>query len=69
MEAFGSARRFTAIFPRPPIEPEARHTLVHTIVRAVMMTIFIGLSRIVSLGAIFVTIDIAAHWGRAASCS
>jgi len=41
-----------------------KHTLVYTIVIAMLLTIFFDLSRIASLGAIFYLImDIAIHWG------
>lgn len=41
-----------------------KHTLVYTIVIAILLTIFFDLSRIASLGAIFYLImDIAIHWG------
>jgi len=41
-----------------------KHTLVYTIVFAMLLTIFFDLSRIASLGAIFYLImDIAIHWG------
>ncbi len=41
-----------------------RHTLVYTIVLAILLTIFFDLSRIAALGAIFyITMDIAVHWG------
>lgn len=41
-----------------------QHTLVYTIVIAMMLTIFFDLSRIASLGAIFyIIMDIAVHWG------
>lgn len=40
------------------------HTLVYTIVMAIVLTVFFDLSRIASLGAIFYLImDIAVHWG------
>ena len=40
------------------------HTLVYTIVIAMLLTIFFDLSRIASLGAIFyIIMDIAVHWG------
>lgn len=40
------------------------HTLVYTIVLAMVLTIFFDLSRIASLGAIFyIIMDIAIHWG------
>ena len=40
------------------------HTLVYTVVIALILTIFFDLSRIASLGAIFyITMDIAVHWG------
>lgn len=41
-----------------------KHTLVYTIVIAMLLTIFFDLSRIASLGAIFyIVMDIAIHWG------
>jgi amino acid transporter len=41
-----------------------KHTLVYTIVIAILLTIFFDLSRIASLGAIFyIVMDIAIHWG------
>ncbi len=41
-----------------------KHTLVYTIVIAMLLTVFFDLSRIASLGAIFYLImDIAIHWG------
>lgn len=41
-----------------------KHTLVYTIVIAMLLTIFFDVSRIASLGAIFyLTMDIAVHWG------
>ena len=41
-----------------------KHTLVYTIVFAILLTIFFDLSRIASLGAIFyIIMDIAVHWG------
>ncbi|MCO6414000.1 MAG: APC family permease [Thiogranum sp.] len=41
-----------------------KHTLVYTIVIAMLLTIFFDLSRIASLGAIFyIIMDIAVHWG------
>lgn len=41
-----------------------KHTLVYTIVIAILLTVFFDLSRIASLGAIFYLImDIAIHWG------
>lgn len=41
-----------------------KHTLVYTIVIAILLTIFFDLSRIASLGAIFYLImDIFIHWG------
>jgi len=40
------------------------HTLVYTIVIAMVLTVFFDLSRIASLGAIFyIIMDIAVHWG------
>ncbi|MBP2030809.1 amino acid transporter [Methanohalophilus levihalophilus] len=41
-----------------------KHTLVYTIVVAILLTIFFDLSRIASLGAIFyLVMDIIMHWG------
>ncbi len=41
-----------------------KHTLVYTVVIAILLTIFFDLSRIASLGAIFyIIMDIAIHWG------
>jgi amino acid transporter len=41
-----------------------KHTLVYTIVMAMLLTIFFDLSRIASLGAIFyIIMDLAVHWG------
>lgn len=41
-----------------------KHTLVYTIVIAIMLTVFFDLSRIASLGVIFyLLMDIAIHWG------
>tara|TARA_R110002096_G_scaffold342549_2_gene535538 strand:- start:11046 stop:12350 length:1305 start_codon:yes stop_codon:yes gene_type:complete len=41
-----------------------KHTLVYTIVLAIVLTIFFDLSRIASLGAIFyIVMDMAIHWG------
>ncbi|MCC9601363.1 APC family permease [Stieleria sp. JC731] len=41
-----------------------KHTLVYTIVFAILLTVFLDLSRIASLGAIFyIVMDIAIHWG------
>jgi len=41
-----------------------KHTLVYTIVIAMLLTIFFDLSRIASLGAIFyIIMDIGVHWG------
>jgi hypothetical protein len=41
-----------------------KHTLVYTIVFAMVLTLFFDLSRIASLGAIFyIIMDIAVHWG------
>lgn len=41
-----------------------KHTLVYTIVLAILLTVFFDLSRIASLGAIFYMImDIAVQWG------
>jgi amino acid transporter len=40
------------------------HTLIHTVVIAIVLTIFFDLSRIASLGAIFyIIMDIGIHWG------
>ncbi len=41
-----------------------RHTLVYTVVIAMLLTVFFDLGRIASLGAIFyIVMDIAVHWG------
>jgi len=41
-----------------------KHTLVYTVVFAILLTLFFDLSRIASLGAIFyIVMDIAIHWG------
>lgn len=41
-----------------------KHTLVYTIVLAMLLTVFFDLSRIASLGAVFyIIMDIAIHWG------
>ena len=41
-----------------------RHTLVYTVVLAMVLTIFFDLSRIAALGAIFyIVMDMAVHWG------
>lgn len=41
-----------------------KHTLVYTIVGAILLTVFFDLSRIAALGAIFyIIMDIAVHWG------
>ncbi|NIQ97253.1 MAG: APC family permease [Desulfuromonadales bacterium] len=41
-----------------------KHTLVYTIVLAMLLTVFFDLSRIASLGAIFyIIMDMAIHWG------
>jgi len=41
-----------------------KHTLVYTVVMAMLLTVFFDLSRVASLGAIFYLImDIAIHWG------
>lgn len=41
-----------------------KHTLVYTIVAAMVLTVFFDLSRIAALGAIFyIIMDIAVHWG------
>jgi hypothetical protein len=40
------------------------HTLIYTVVIAILLTIFFDLSRIASLGAIFyIIMDIGIHWG------
>lgn len=40
------------------------HTLIYTVVIAILLTIFFDLSRIASLGAIFyIVMDIGIHWG------
>ena len=40
------------------------HTLVYTVVIAILLTVFMDLSRIASMGAIFyLVMDIAVHWG------
>lgn len=40
------------------------HTLVYTIVMAILLTIFFDLSRIAALGAVFyLVMDMAVHWG------
>ncbi len=40
------------------------HTLVYTVVAAMLLTVFFDLGRIASLGAIFyIVMDIAVHWG------
>lgn len=41
-----------------------KHTLIYTVVIAILLTIFFDLSRIASLGAIFyIIMDIGIHWG------
>ena len=41
-----------------------KHTLVYTVVIAAVLTIFLDLSRIAAIGAIFyIVIDMAIHWG------
>jgi hypothetical protein len=41
-----------------------KHTLVYTVVAAMILTVFFDLSRIAALGAIFyIIMDIAVHWG------
>ena len=41
-----------------------KHTLVYTLVLAILLTTFFNLGRIASLGAIFyIVMDIAIHWG------
>jgi amino acid transporter len=41
-----------------------KHTLVYTVVLAIILTAFFDLSRIASLGAVFyIVMDIAVHWG------
>lgn len=41
-----------------------RHTLIYTIVIAMLLTIFLDLSRIASIGAVFyIVMDIFIHWG------
>lgn len=41
-----------------------KHTLVYTIVLAMLLTIFLDLSRIATIGAIFyIVMDMAIHWG------
>ena len=41
-----------------------KHTLVYTIVLAMLLTVFFDLSRIASMGAIFyIVMDLAIHWG------
>ncbi|MGB6220023.1 MAG: APC family permease [Haloferula sp.] len=41
-----------------------KHTLVYTVVIAMLLTIFFDLSRIASLGAVFyIVMDIIVHWG------
>ena len=41
-----------------------KHTLVYTVVAAMVLTVFFDLSRIAALGAIFyIVMDMAVHWG------
>ncbi len=41
-----------------------KHTLVYTVVLAIVLTLFLDLSRIAALGALFyLVMDIAIHWG------
>ncbi len=41
-----------------------KHTLVYTVVIAIVLTLLFDLSRIAALGAIFyIVMDIAVHWG------
>jgi hypothetical protein len=41
-----------------------KHTLVYTVVIAAVLTIFLDLSRIAAIGAIFyIVMDMAIHWG------
>ena len=41
-----------------------RHTLVYTIVLAMLLTVFFDLSRIAALGAVFyIVMDLVIHWG------
>ena len=41
-----------------------KHTLVYTVVFAIVLTLFFDLSRIAALGAIFyIIMDMAIHWG------
>jgi len=41
-----------------------RHTLVYTVMLAMLLTAFLDLSRIASLGVIFyIVMDMAIHWG------
>lgn len=41
-----------------------RHTLIYTVVLAMLLTIFFDLSRIASLGAVFyILMDMVIHWG------
>ncbi len=41
-----------------------RHTLIYTVVIAMLLTIFFDLSRIASIGAVFyIVMDICIHWG------
>ncbi len=41
-----------------------KHTVVYTVVLAMLLTVFFDLSRIATMGAIFyITMDIAVHWG------
>jgi hypothetical protein len=41
-----------------------RHTLIYTVVIAILLTVFFDLSRIASMGAVFyIVMDISIHWG------
>jgi amino acid transporter len=41
-----------------------RHTLIYTVIIAMVLTVFFDLSRIASLGAVFyIVMDICIHWG------
>ena len=41
-----------------------KHTLVYTVVIAMVLTVFLDLSRIAAVGAIFyIVMDVAVHWG------
>lgn len=41
-----------------------RHTLIYTIATAMLLTVFLDLSRIASIGAVFyIVMDIVIHWG------